>query len=71
MVITFTSNFFISMRRASEKAIQARFDMEYAAKAGSVNRPEGKNEKKINQRIESLENEICVTVTVKTGVPVE
>ena len=36
---TFTSNFFISIRSASENAIHALLDMEYAAKAGIVNRP--------------------------------
>lgn len=37
--MTFTLNFLISILRASEKAIQALFDMEYAANAGIVKRP--------------------------------
>ena len=40
MVTTFTLNLIISCRKASENAIQARFDIEYAENAGTVKRPE-------------------------------
>lgn len=42
MVTTLTSNFFISIRSASENAMQALFDIEYAANAGIVKRPVNK-----------------------------
>ena len=43
MVTTFTLNFIISWRKASENAMQALLDMEYAENAGIVNRPEKEN----------------------------
>ena len=43
MVTTFTLNFIISWRKASENAMQALLDIEYAENAGIVNRPEKGN----------------------------